>query len=349
MEKIHFRAGIDDVIIIPLALAALAIKTLFHAVLSTLINIIDYAFPIFLRLMKFPLFIIRIIGDGLSGALKLIVTCLPVSHESRRRWREAVSRGWRLLRQKMSYKAFEEAVHHAFENGMAWVFRKCRNLTPRAALLTIAGAVLWLPASFGTATVIHAALIAKAASLPAWMQLLHPLATIIAKSKLLVLPVYPAAWPQAKKHASIQAIRRFYCAFTRLYLVRKTARRYWQTANAAARAADGLGRVASLVGLSQLWNGLLAMVNGAADWISGVFQAAMRRALETFSATPLIGALVQRRAARYEEAAPPREEKFSERARGFFERWSIKFSAEYYEAREREQASPAGQPFDGPA
>src|SRR3979411_966995 len=58
---------------------------------------------------------------------------------------------------------------------------------------------------------LHAVLIAEAASLPPWMQLLHPLATIIAKSKLLVLPAYPAAWPQAKKHPFVQASFRFYC------------------------------------------------------------------------------------------------------------------------------------------
>ena len=66
-------------------------------------------------------------------------------------------------------------------------------------LLVIAGAVLWLPLSFAAATGLHVTLLAKAAFLPAWMQLLHLLATIIAKSKLLILPVYPAAWPQAKK------------------------------------------------------------------------------------------------------------------------------------------------------
>ena len=108
--------------------------------------------------------------------------------------------------QKISYKAFEEAVHHLFESGMAWVFRKCRSLTPSAALFVISCAVLWLPISFGVATFLHAVLIAKATSLPAWMQLLHPVATIIAKSKLLVLPVYPAAWPQARQHPSVHAV-----------------------------------------------------------------------------------------------------------------------------------------------
>ena len=150
--------------------------------------------------MRFPLFTARIMGDGITAILRSAVGFLPVSSTKRDEWRELLSRYWSWLRQKISYKAFEEAVHHAFEHGMAWVFKKCRTLTPRSALLVIAGAVLWLPASFGAATAMHGALIAKATFLPAWMQLLHPLATIIAKAKLLVLPVYPAAWPQAKKH-----------------------------------------------------------------------------------------------------------------------------------------------------
>ena len=80
---------------------------------------------------------------------------------------------------------------------MEWVFRKCRTLSPRTAFYVIIAAILWLPISLGVATTMHALLLANAASLPAWMQLLHPFATVIAKSKLLVLPVYPAAWPQA--------------------------------------------------------------------------------------------------------------------------------------------------------
>ena len=116
-----------------------------------------------------------------------------------------MSRHWAWLRQKFSYKAFEEAVHHAFEIGKAWVFRTCRTLTPRAALLVLAGAVLWFPVSFVVATLMHAVLIAKALTLPAWMQLLHPVATVSAKSKLLVLPVYPAAWPQVRLRPLVQA------------------------------------------------------------------------------------------------------------------------------------------------
>ena len=123
-----------------------------------------------------------------------------MSPAKRHALRARVRQQWIRFRRNISYQAFEQALHHAFEAGMAWVFRKCRRLTPSGALLVIALAFLWLPISFGSATALHATLIARANSLPAWMQLLHPFATFIAKSKLLVLPVYPAAWPQAKQH-----------------------------------------------------------------------------------------------------------------------------------------------------
>src|SRR5437016_8127530 len=152
-------------------------------------------------------------------------------------WRERVSQYWSWFRRKISYKAFEEAVHHAFEAGMAWVFRACRTLTPGGALLVILGAILWLPISFGAATAMHAVLIAKATSLPAWMQLLHPLATVIAKSKLLVLPVYPAAWPQAKKHSAVEAFFELCRYAGRLYLVRKSRYRYAQARSGASTTA----------------------------------------------------------------------------------------------------------------
>ena len=73
---------------------------------------------------------------------------------------------------------------------------------------------------------MHAVLFAKVTSWPAWMQLLHPLATVIAKSKLLVLPVYPAAWPQAKKHPFVQVVFRSYKAIKSLYPLKKVGFRY---------------------------------------------------------------------------------------------------------------------------
>lgn len=187
-------------------------------------------------------------------------------------------------------------MYIAFEGGMAWVFRKCRHLTPNSALLVILGAVLWLPISFGAATAMHAVLFAKVTSWPAWMQLLHPLATIIAKSKLLVLPVYPAAWPQAKKHPFIQFVFKSYKAINGLYLVKKVGHRYRQARIAGSAALDSLERTAGLT--------------SAVRWL--------RKA----HVTKHFGV-----------------EKPTHELRSFFSRWSIKFSAEYYEVKERQAAS----------
>ncbi len=332
----QFGAGIEDVIILPLVLIALAAKTLFQATLSILVHILDYAFPILLQLVRFPLFTARIIGDGVTALIKCVVGCLPVSGTKREEWREFVSRHWSWLRQKISYKAFEEAVHHAFEGGMAWVFRKCRSLTPGGALLVIVGAVLWLPVSFGAATAMHAVLIAEATSLPPWMQLLHPLATIIAKSKLLVVPAYPAAWPQAKKHPLLQAIFRFYRYFTALHLMQKTGCRYRQTKCVVAETADVLGRAASLVGLGYLSSTLFS---GLAAWAGTASHAAMTRTVQGVSRLPLIGSIVRSYAAHYDGADQQHAERFSKKVSGFFARWSIKFSAEYYEAKEKDEAA----------
>jgi hypothetical protein len=337
----EFGAGIDDVIILPLVLIALAARKLLRALLTILIHILDYAFPILLQLFRFPLFTVRIIGDGFVMVLKGILACLPVAATKRDAWRERVSQGWSWLRQRISYKAFEDAVHRAFERGMAWVFRTCRNLTPRGALLVIAGAVLWLPISFGAATAMHAVLIAKATVLPPWMQLLHPLATVIAKSKLLVLPVYPAAWPQAKKHPFVQALFRLYRYVATLYLMQKTRYRYRQTEHASAESAVVLERAADRVGLSHLSGTAVASFNGLTAAIGKAARAAATRTVAAASSLPLLGSVVRSYAAHYDGVGSAPAEKFSKQAGGFFARWSIKFSAAYYEAKEREEAAKA--------
>jgi hypothetical protein len=335
--------GIDDAIIVPLALVALAAKKLLLLALSILIHILDYAFPILLQLARFPLFTMRIIGDGAVLMLKGMVGCLPISGPAQQALRERLSLGWSWLRRKLSYRAFEEALHHAFEGGMGWMFRTCRRLTPGGALLVIAGAVLWLPISFGIATAMHAVLLAKALVLPAWMQLLHPLGTLIAKSKLLVLPVYPAAWPQAKKHPLPQAVFRLYRYVAALYLVQKTRYRYRQTERLAGETHVVLERAAARAGLTRLSTIVLARCNDVAAAIGRAACIAAAWAVRSASRLPLIGAIVRSYSTHYECVGPPHAEKFSKRAGSFFARWSIKFSAEYYEAKERAEAAKALQ------
>ena len=295
-EHGRFRAALDDVIIIPLVFITLAANKILRFILSILMQLLDYAFPLAMQLVWLPLFTVKILGNGVVAVIHSVLRFLPLSKTRRRQWNAAIRRSWSWLRRKISYRAFEHAVHIAFESGMAWVFRKCRHLTPNTALLVILGAVLWLPISFGAATAMHAVLFAKVISWPAWMQLLHPLATVIAKSKLLVLPVYPAAWPQAKKHPFIQFVFKSYKASKSLYLVKKVGLRYRQAGIAGSAAIGSLERTAGLT--------------SAVRWL--------RKA----------------NVAKHFGVEKPTHE-----LRSFFSRWSIKFSAEYYEVKEREAAS----------
>ena len=334
-EQKRFYVGLEDLIILPLAAAAVAARRLGRDMLLGLVRLLDWAFPILLQLARFPLFTVRIIGDGVAAALMGIVRLLPLSGEAREAWRQRVSEGWARLRQTFSYKAFEQDLHRAFENGMAWVFRTCRRLTPGGALLVIAGAALWLPVSFVIATVLHGVLIAKATVWPAWTQLLHPVATLIAKSKLLVLPAYPAAWPQAKQHWLVQASFRVYQYLAARYLMRKIGFRYRQTERAATDGTRVLRRSAGRIGLRQLSGRLLDGLNDLAVRIGKAMRATVTGTMQGLSALPLTGALIRRYRTHYAAAAEQEsQQKLSEKLKGFFERWSIKFSAEYYEAKD---------------
>jgi hypothetical protein len=339
-EQNRIYAGLEDLIILPLAAVAVAARRIGRDLLWALVHILDWAFPIVLQIVRFPLFTIRIIGDGVAAALKGVVRLLPVSGEARDAWRQRVSEYWARLRQTFSYKAFEQWLHHAFEHGMAWVFRTCRTLTPGTALLVIAGAVVWLPVSFAVATALHGVLIAKATVWPAWTQLLHPVATIIAKSKLLVLPAYPAAWPQAKQHWLVQGSFRLYEYLAARYLMRKIGLRYQQTERATTDGTRVLRRSAIRIGLRQWYERLLDGLNDLAAWTGRATRITARRTIRRLSRLPLIGPIIRRYEEHYDEAAEEENpQKLSERIKGFYERWSIKLSVEYYEAKDVEVAT----------
>jgi len=123
-EESRFRAALDDVLIIPLVSVALAANKILRFMLSILMRLLDYAFPLAMQIIWLPLFAVRILGNVIviviSGALRF----LPLSETKRRQWSRSVRRNWSRLRRKISYRAFEHAVYMAFENGIAWVFRK---------------------------------------------------------------------------------------------------------------------------------------------------------------------------------------------------------------------------------
>src|SRR5258705_76390 len=149
------------------------------------------------------------------------------------------------------------------------------------------------PDLFRAATAMHAVLLAKVTSWPAWMQLLHPLATVIAKSKLLVLPVYPAAWPQAKRHLLVQLVFKGYETLKRMYVIKKVGFRYRQAEIAGIAVVERLERT---VGIAS-----------AVRWLRNA------HVVEQFGG-----------------------EKPTQKLQSFFSRLSIRFSAEYYEAKEQQ-------------
>ena len=288
-----YRGALDDVAIVPIVLVVLAALKILRFILSIMMRLLDYAFPVAMQVIWLPLFAAKVLGNVIITLMGAALRFLPLSERKRRRWRRSIRRNWSWLRRKMSYRAFEQAVHDAFESSMAWVFRQCRHLNPSTALLVILGAILWLPISFGIATAVHAVLLAKLTLWPAWMQLLHPLATVIAKSKLLVLPVYPAAWPQARKTPFVQLLVTSFDTIKRMYVIRKIGFRYRQAEIAGIAAIERLERCAGLA--------------SAVRWLRQAHVA------ERFGV-----------------------EKPSQDLRSFFSRWSMKFSAEYYEAKERQ-------------
>jgi hypothetical protein len=247
-EQSQFRTGIDDAIILPLALVALLARTLYRAARFIVPLAFDFVSALFLRVLTFPLLVAVTAGDGMAWLIKRLADVPSQPGVKRDVSSDPGGRRWSGLRQRMSHRAVADAVQSLLQEAISWGFRKCGALSPQAALLVMATAILWLPLSAAISIAIHAVLIAKAASLPAWMQLLHPVATIIAKSKILVLPVYPAAWPQAKKHACVLVAFQCMHRIAALNFIRKAAHRYQQAEKGFAQAGDGLRRAASRIG-----------------------------------------------------------------------------------------------------
>jgi hypothetical protein len=108
----------------------------------------------------------------------------------------------------------------------------------------------------------------------------------------LVLPVYPAAWPQAKRHPFVQLAFKSYETIQCLHVIKKVGFRYRQGEIAGIAAVERLERTAGLA--------------SAMRWLRNAHVAEH------------LGV-----------------ERPTQKLRSFFSRWSIKFSAEYYEAKER--------------
>jgi hypothetical protein len=238
----QFRIGIDDTIILPMVLIALLARSLYQLAFFNISFASVVIFAVLLRVMTLPLLVAATVVDGVAGLIRRLADLPQLSGARRKAWRDLVDRRWPGLRQRLSHKAVVLTTQSLLQRRISWVFQSCGALSPRTALLVIIGVMLWLPMSAAISIAMHASLLAYAALLPAWMQLLHPVATVIAKSKFIVLAAYPAAWPQAKKHVWVQAAFRDSARILALDSVRKTAHRYQQIRHAFAYAGDlGLG------------------------------------------------------------------------------------------------------------
>jgi hypothetical protein len=86
-------AGVEDLVIVPLVVTALAISKLLKAMLSILIHFLDYTFPILLQLMRIPLLTARSIGDGMELLFEGVVRPAGVQCEARNGAHECTSSG----------------------------------------------------------------------------------------------------------------------------------------------------------------------------------------------------------------------------------------------------------------
>jgi hypothetical protein len=234
----QFRIGVDDAIILPMVGIAFLASTLFQAAFSILALVSAFVFALLLRVVTSLLLVAATTGDAMAWLIKRLADLPQLSDAKRRAFHDLVDRCWPWLRQRLSQEAVATTTQSVLQRAMSWVFQSFGALSPRAALLVIVGVMVWLPLSAAISIAMHAVLLANAAWLPAWTQLLHPVATIIAKSKLLVLAAYPAAWPQAKKHPWVQAALRCMDCIVALDSMRKTAHRYQQTKQAFAQVSD---------------------------------------------------------------------------------------------------------------
>jgi hypothetical protein len=87
-EESRFRGALDDVIIIPLVFVALAANKILRFILSILMRLLDYAFPLAMQIVWLPLFAARVLGNVIvtvmNGALRMGVPKMPASHAEHR-------------------------------------------------------------------------------------------------------------------------------------------------------------------------------------------------------------------------------------------------------------------------
>jgi len=102
----RFRGNLDEVIIVPLVLVTLAANKILRFILSVLMRLFDYAFPLAMQIVWLPLFAAKVLGNIIVTVLSGALHFLPLSEKKRRQWRTSIRRHWSHLRRRVSYRRF---------------------------------------------------------------------------------------------------------------------------------------------------------------------------------------------------------------------------------------------------
>jgi len=135
----------------------------------------------------------------------------------------------------------------------------------------------------------------------------------------------------------------FWRYFTTLHFVRKSRYRYWKLEGAVAEAVEATRSIASFIGLRALFAQLLAALDSAGARVGRGLRNIAAIVVTLLASIPVFGTIVRGYADQYDKANQGPAELLSDRVSGFYSRWSIKFSAEYYEARERQEGKSAAR------
>src|SRR5262245_35618264 len=88
-EESRFRGALDDVFIIPLVFITLAANKILRFIVSILMRMLDYAFPLAMQIVWLPLFAAKILVDVIVTLISAALRFLPLSETKRRLWRRS--------------------------------------------------------------------------------------------------------------------------------------------------------------------------------------------------------------------------------------------------------------------
>jgi len=95
------RGALDDVIIVPLALIAIAANKILRFTIAVLMRLLDYTFPLVMEIVRLPLFAAKVLGNLIVAVTAGALGILPLSEAGRRKWIVSMRRRWSWLRREL--------------------------------------------------------------------------------------------------------------------------------------------------------------------------------------------------------------------------------------------------------